>query len=46
MKTVAVVLLNFNGLELLKQFLQTAIECSPEARIVVLDNASSDGSVG
>ncbi len=46
MKTVAVVLLNFNGLELLKQFLPTAIECSPEARIVVIDNASSDGSVG
>ena len=41
----AVVLLNWNGIHLLKQFLPEVIACSPGASIVVADNASSDGSV-
>jgi GT2 family glycosyltransferase len=45
LKEVAVVILNYNGLNLLKQFLQLAIELSPEADVIVADNASTDGSV-
>lgn len=43
--TIAVVILNWNGLELLKQFLPSVLEHSPEATIFVADNHSSDGSV-
>ncbi len=45
MKRVAVVLLNFNGLELLKKFLKVTILHSPEADIVLIDNCSCDNSV-
>ena len=45
MKRVAVVLLNFNGLELLKKFLEVTISYSPEADVVLIDNCSSDKSV-
>jgi GT2 family glycosyltransferase len=41
----AVVLLNWNGIHLLKQFLPEVIACSSGASIVVADNASNDGSV-
>jgi GT2 family glycosyltransferase len=41
----AVVLLNWNGIHLLKQFLPEVIAYSPGASIVVADNASGDGSV-
>lgn len=41
----AVVLLNWNGIHLLKQFLPDVISYSPGATIAVADNASSDGSV-
>jgi GT2 family glycosyltransferase len=41
----AVVLLNWNGIHLLKQFLPEVISCSPSSAIVVADNASGDGSV-
>jgi GT2 family glycosyltransferase len=41
----AVVLLNWNGIHLLKQFLPEVISYSPGASIVVADNASGDGSV-
>ncbi|MDE5811008.1 MAG: glycosyltransferase family 2 protein [Muribaculaceae bacterium] len=44
-KKVAVVILNWNGLGLLKQFLPEVIATSPEARIVVADNGSTDNSV-
>ncbi|WP_298143617.1 glycosyltransferase family 2 protein [Flavobacterium sp.] len=41
----AVVVLNYNGAELLRQFLPTLIHCSDSARIYVIDNASTDDSV-
>ena len=45
MKRVAVVLLNFNGLELLKKFLDETILNSPQADVVLIDNCSTDNSV-
>lgn len=42
---VAVVILNWNGVKLLEQFLPSVIKYSPEATIYVADNASSDNSV-
>ncbi|QED37538.1 glycosyltransferase family 2 protein [Antarcticibacterium arcticum] len=43
--TVGVVILNWNGLDLLKQFLPDVIKFSPEATVYVADNASTDRSV-
>ncbi|MEP2667659.1 MAG: glycosyltransferase family 2 protein [Cyclobacteriaceae bacterium] len=45
MSRVAVVILNYNGKELLEKFLSYVVELSGEARIVVADNNSSDGSL-
>lgn len=47
MKRLAVIILNWNGLGLLKQFLPAAAEhtISPEADLWVADNGSDDGSV-
>ena len=45
MKRVAVVILNFNGLELLKKFLEGTILYSAEADLVLIDNYSTDNSV-
>lgn len=45
MKKIAVVILNWNGVKLLEQFLPSIIQCSPEATIYVADNASTDTSV-
>lgn len=45
MSSVAVVILNYNGKELLKKFLPGVIEHSPSARIIVADNNSNDGSI-
>lgn len=43
---VAVVILNWNGLELLKEFLPSVVATIPNyAELVILDNASTDGSV-
>ncbi|SDR66056.1 glycosyltransferase family 2 protein [Gramella sp. MAR_2010_147] len=42
---IAVVILNWNGKYLLKEFLPSVISFSEEASIYVADNASSDGSV-
>ena len=42
---VAVVILNYNGAEMLGRFLPSVIKYSPEAEIVVADNASTDDSV-
>ena len=42
---VAVVILNWNGKSLLKQFLPSVVENSPEATVYVADNASTDDSV-
>jgi GT2 family glycosyltransferase len=45
MNSIAVVILNWNGKGLLEQFLPSVIKYSPEARIYVADNASTDDSV-
>lgn len=45
MSKVAVVILNYNGEEMLGRFLPSVVENSPGADIVVADNASTDGSV-
>lgn len=42
---IAVVILNWNGVQLLEQFLPSIIDFSPEATIYVADNASTDESV-
>ena len=44
-KKVAVVILNWNGKTFLEKFLPTVIKHSPEARIIVADNNSSDDSI-
>ncbi len=43
--TVAVVILNWNGINLLRRFLPSVIAHSEDAIIYVADNASTDGSV-
>ena len=47
MKTVAVVILNWNGVAWLQQFLPHVVKYSalPNAKVVVVDNASTDSSV-
>lgn len=45
MNRVAVVILNYNGAEMLKRFLPTVMEFSSGAQIIVADNASTDDSV-
>lgn len=45
MKKIAVVILNWNGIQLLEQFLPSVVQYSPEATIYVADNASTDDSV-
>lgn len=45
MKSIAVVILNWNGKKLLEQFLPSVIKYSEEAQIYVADNASTDDSV-
>ena len=41
---VAIAILNWNGKKLLKRFLPSVIENSPEANVFIIDNASDDGS--
>lgn len=45
MKSIAVVILNWNGEKLLEQFLPSVTAHSPEATVYVADNASTDGSI-
>ncbi|MEQ8425970.1 MAG: glycosyltransferase family 2 protein, partial [Cyclobacteriaceae bacterium] len=45
MSNVAVVILNYNGEKLLKQFLPSVIQYSGTARIIVADNNSTDRSI-
>ena len=45
MKKIAVVVLNWNGVKLLEQFLPSVISYSSEATIYVADNASTDNSI-
>lgn len=42
---IAVVILNWNGLKLLEQFLPSVVQFSKEATIYIADNASTDDSV-
>ncbi len=42
---IAVVILNWNGAQLLEQFLPSVLNYSPEATIYVADNASTDTSI-
>lgn len=44
-KKIAVVILNWNGAELLKKFLPSVLSYSDEATVYVADNASTDDSV-
>lgn len=44
-KKVAVVILNYNGKNYLSSFLPSVVRHSPQAEIVVADNASTDDSV-
>lgn len=47
MKKLAVIILNWNGFSLLREFLPDAVRhtVSPEADLIVADNGSTDGSV-
>ena len=45
MKSIAVVILNWNGKGLLEQFLPSVVAHSPEAVIYIADNASTDDSI-
>lgn len=45
MSTVAVVILNYNGEQFLRQFLPAVLQHSTEAQIIVADNASTDESI-
>ncbi|MFN5911186.1 MAG: glycosyltransferase family 2 protein [Bacteroidota bacterium] len=45
MKDLAIVILNWNGEHFLKQFLPGVLRNSGNARIILADNASTDGSV-
>lgn len=45
MDKVAIVILNWNGEKMLRKFLPSVIEHSPQAQIYVADNASTDGSM-
>lgn len=42
---IAVVILNYNGVHWLERFLDQVIKNSPEAEVIVTDNASSDNSI-
>src|SRR5690606_9977062 len=43
---IAVVILNWNGKDLLEKFLPSVVQFSSEATVYIADNASADDSVG
>lgn len=45
MEKIAIVILNWNGAHMMRKYLPTVIKNSPEADIIVADNASTDDSV-
>ena len=45
MNNVAIVILNWNGINYLKQFLSKVVEYSGDCRIILADNASTDDSI-
>ena len=42
---IAVVILNWNGVQLLEKFLPSIVQNSPEATVYLADNASTDDSI-
>lgn len=45
MKDIAIVILNWNGMQMMRRFLPSVIEHSTEARVIVADNGSTDDSL-
>ena len=45
MNNVSIVILNWNGVNYLKQFLSKVVEFSGDCRIILADNASTDDSI-
>ncbi len=45
MNQIAIAILNYNGLDLLKQFLPQVISNSPKGKVYVIDNGSNDDSI-
>lgn len=45
MKKIAIVILNWNGAHMMRTYLPTVIKNSPEAEVIIADNASSDDSL-
>jgi GT2 family glycosyltransferase len=45
MKSVAIAILNWNGKNLLKRFLKEVVDKSPEGKVYLIDNGSTDESV-
>ncbi len=43
--TCSVIILNWNGLELLRRYLPSVVANTPEAEIIMADNGSSDNSI-
>ncbi len=43
--TTAIVILNWNGVGMMRRFLQGVVDNSPEAEVIVADNGSTDESV-
>ncbi len=45
MKSIAIVILNWNGADMLRKFLPSVLKYSQEAEVIVADNASKDDSL-
>ncbi len=45
MKNLAIVILNWNGANMMRRFLPSVVKNSPEADVIVVDNGSTDDSV-
>lgn len=45
MKDIAIVILNWNGVRMLRQYLPSVLRYSQEAEVIVADNASNDDSL-
>ena len=45
LKKIAIVILNWNGADMMRRFLPSVVSNSPEADIVVVDNGSTDDSL-
>lgn len=45
MKSIAIVILNWNGAEMMRRFLPSVVQHSPQAEVFVVDNGSTDDSL-